>query len=158
MPVRGRLASYEPADRKKQNCKQLPECMWTLRLKPQESQSFASCSSGSSLCSTPWEQLRWHPWHEWMKPGVDMGFSCGICRNMALGKGVFTSLTGASSLVLLHRNCLFFGESSPLLCDVITQGAGVSRLQMLLTRLCNENTLKFCSSGTSCPLSCNATA
>lgn len=63
-------------------CKPLPESMWILRLKAQESQSFASCSSGVSLCFSPWGQLRWHQ-REWTKPpGTDMAFSCGICRNV----------------------------------------------------------------------------
>lgn len=60
-----------------------------------------------------------------------------------LGKDVSTRLMGADSLVPVHRNCLylfFFGVSSPLLCDVITQGTGMSRLQVLLSGLCNDNT------------------
>lgn len=101
---------------------------------------------------TAWGQLRWHHQAggvhlEWTKPGVVMGCSSwasvhGICRNMVLGKSVFTCLTGAGSLVPVHRNCLclFFGGSSPRRCDVITQGTGVTRLQMLLTGLCNYST------------------
>lgn len=80
--------------------------MWILRLKPQETPLFAGCSSGGSLCFTLRGQLRWHH-HEWMKPGVKIGFSCGICRNMVLGKDVSTRLMGADSLVPVHRNCLY---------------------------------------------------
>jgi len=69
----------------------------------------------------------------------------GCVVNVMLGKDIFTCLTGAGSLVPVHRKglCLFAGESFPLLgkcaCDGITQGAGASRLQLLHTALCNDN-------------------
>lgn len=70
----------------------------------------------------------------------------GSAGTVMFGKDVFICLTGAGSLVPIHRNglCLFAGESSPLLgkwaCDVISQGLRASRLQLLHTALCNDNT------------------
>lgn len=61
----------------------------------------------------------------------------GSAGTVMFGKDVFICLTGAGSLVPIHRNglCLFAGESSPLLgkwaCDVITQELRASRLQLL---------------------------
>lgn len=60
-----------------------------------------------------------------------------------LGKEVFACLTGADCLVPIYRSglCLFAGESSPVpeehACDVISQGDGVSGLQLLHAALCN---------------------
>lgn len=60
-----------------------------------------------------------------------------------LGKEVFACLTGADCLVPIHRSgpCLFAGESSPVpgrrACEMISQGDGVSGLQLLHTALCN---------------------
>lgn len=54
----------------------------------------------------------------------------GPLRTVVMDKDVFTCLTGAGSLVPIHRNglCLFAGESAPLLgkcaCDAITRGRG----------------------------------
>lgn len=72
--------------------------------------------------------------------------AAGSVGTVRLGKDVFSCLSEAGSLVPTHRNglCLVAGESSPLLgkcaCDAITQRAGVSRMQLLHTALCNDNT------------------